>query len=159
MSLLVVMDIDGTISDATDRFRLAGPDPGLHNMEAYLSWVEAVNDKMHHDTPVSGMAELLRALWYTQSHCVYLTNREEKHREVTENWLTRHGFPRFKVMMRQDGSYSEAIEYKGTVIRNLCEVFGSTSVVIVDDDESGKMEGLCKKMGWTFLKARSGGQV
>jgi hypothetical protein len=33
------------------------------------------------------------------------------------------------------------------------------SVVVMDDDEHGAIEAMCKRNGYTFLKARSGGQI
>lgn len=158
--LLVVVDIDGTISDATDRFRVAGPAPDMDvSLQAYLSWVDTVNSNMVHDEPVAGMSSLLRSLYHSQAHVVYLTNREEKHREATEDWLICNGFPLYQLLMRETGSYSEAVQYKGTVIKNLKDVFGFTEVIVIDDDESGKIEQLCKKQGYTFLHAKSGGRL
>jgi len=149
--LLVVIDIDNTISDGTDRNTFAGPQPLLKDKEAYLSWVTAVNSNMQYDEPVRGMGDFVRALSYGGAHCVYLTNREEEHREVTEQWLYGNGFPQLKLFMRETGSYSESARYKGEVIHNLIEVFGFDSVVVLDDDSS--MGALCKKEGYTFLKA------
>lgn len=149
--LLVVIDIDNTISDGTDRNTFAGPQPSLKDKEAYLSWVTAVNSNMQYDEPVKGMRDFVRALAIGGAHCVYLTNREEEHRGVTENWLCDNGFPEFKVLMRETGSYTESAQYKGEVIHNLIEVFGFEAVVVLDDDNS--MKALCEKKGYTFLKA------
>jgi len=116
-----------------------------------------VNENMQYDSKVPGMRDLLRSLKYGGAHCVYITNREEKHRQATEDWLSENGFPSFEVMMREDGSYSEAADYKGTIIHNLRQVFGFKEVVVIDDDGDGNLEKLCLSKGYTFLKARSGG--
>jgi predicted secreted acid phosphatase len=149
--LLVVIDIDNTVSDGRSRTQLVGPAPKLEDKAAYLSWVSAINENMQHDEPVRGMRDFCRALSYGGAHCVFLTNREEEHREATEKWLYNHGFPAFKVFMRETGSYSEATEYKGEVIHNLIEVFGFDDVMVIDDD--GSMKALCDRKGYTFLKA------
>jgi predicted secreted acid phosphatase len=154
--LLVVVDIDGTISDGTDRFRYAGPQPSLQDKEAYLSWVEAVNNNMASDCAVPGMLSILRALARDYVHCVYLTNREERHREATEDWLYDQGFPRFELLMREDDTYSEAVAYKGVVIANLSQVFDFQDIIVIDDDP--KMKDLCDNKGYTFLQAMSGGR-
>jgi predicted secreted acid phosphatase len=157
--LLIVIDIDATISDATARYSQAGPQPNLTDVDAYLSWVESVNNRMGYDDPVSGMKDFVRALIQGGSHIVYATNREEKHREITENWLYDHGFPirDVAVLMREYHSYTSAIDYKGTVIKNLIDVHGFSDVIVIDDDPA--MEVLCAKKGYTLLQAKSGGRL
>lgn len=154
--LYIFMDIDGTIADATERFKKAGAEPSRNDKEAYLKWVEAINTGMEDDVPVGHMAELCKTIADTH-HFFYLTGREEKHRAVTVNWLEEMSFPEsWKVIMRPNGNWQEMAEFKENAIKTAS--FGATKIVVFDDDERGTLEKVCKRNGWIFLKARSGGQ-
>lgn len=154
MSTLFIIDIDATIADATERIKRAGTEPLRHNKEVYDAWVALVNSGMEDDRPVPGMVELTNSLG--SDSLVYLTSREVKHAATTASWLKKNGFPQGPLFMRPDGNYQETHEFKIQVIEELQDNF--YTIVVVDDDESGRLEQLCKERGYTFLKARSGGQ-
>lgn len=161
MSVLFVIDIDGTIADAGRRFAEAGPEPSRDNKLVYDAWVRAVQspESLSSDKPVPGMLALCRALgYYPFDHVVYLTSREERWRLVTEEWLTTHKFPRLALIMRGNGNYLEGGEFKESTIDTLMQTKNASDIVVIDDDGRGDIEDMCKRRGWTFLKARSGGQ-
>lgn len=160
MTTLFVLDIDGTLADATRRFKEAGPEPLKDDREAYDSWVARVQNEqsLAEDKSIAGMQSLAWALsHYSFSRVVYLTSREEQWRLSTRTWLGEHGFPTVNLFMRGDGNYSETADFKEICIDAVAQAGQYSNVVVVDDDQDGSLEKTCKRRGWTFLKARSGG--
>lgn len=161
MNLLLVIDIDGTIAHAGDRFAKAGPEPKRDDREVYTAWVNRVQtaESLAADKPVAGMATLLLD-WAFSQHIepVYLTSREEKWRTVTEKWLKDNNFPNYRLVMRQDNDWSDTAKYKEAYISWVLKYTQLETAVVIDDDEHGTIEAMCARNGWTFLKARSGGQ-
>ncbi len=97
-----LIDIDGTICDdipneAPERMATA---------EVYPDALETLNR------------------WYDQGHIItFFTSRTEEHREVTEEWLNRHGFKYHGLLMGKprggnyhwiDNHLVRATRYKGT---------------------------------------------
>lgn len=163
--MLFIIDIDGTVADASLRFEKAGPEPkNREDKEAYRVWVDAVNSGMENDQPVAGMAAMSEILNTDLNEVVYVTGREETHREITEEWLTSHQFAKAPLVMRPKGSWVSNVDFKEIAIKSLLAMHsggmgnGCNDVVVVDDDEHNHIERMCKRNGWTFLKARSGGQ-
>jgi hypothetical protein len=112
---------------------------------------------MEDDTPVEGMQSLARGIIFLDTNeVVYLTGREEKHRKITEDWLERYKFHGKELVMRPDDNYQETHEFKEDAIDDMIVNFRPDAVVVIDDDQSGELEKVCKRRGWTFLKACSG---
>lgn len=161
MSLLVVVDIDGTIADASRRFKEAGPEPLKHNKEQYEAWLRDVQntDSLLADPVVTGMSTFLVALGAIGLvDIIYLTSRENKWRGVTEQWLIKNKFPMHFLYMRPDGSYEESDDFKERLIKQNLYTLKADEVIVLDDDQQGRIEAMCAKNGWTFLKACSGGK-
>lgn len=159
MSLLLCIDLDGTCCDATQRFAEAGKEPARHNKEQYEAWVRDVNKGMENDKPVSGMASLITiAGAMGLADVVYVTSREEHNRTATEEWLVKHRFPIFPLYMRPDGNDEETDVLKQYIINKAKYTYKASEVILIDDDQQGKLELMCKKNGYTFLKAMSGGK-
>ena len=95
-----IMDIDGTIADLTHR--------RVHVETKPKSWpafhAGCVNDK-----PVSHMRELMADMYYGPACCfVYMSGRNEAHREHTIAWIEEHGFPMaWHLYMRADGDFRD----------------------------------------------------
>lgn len=156
MRPLFVLDIDATLADAAERFQAAGPEPTRESREAYIRWLELVQDRdrLLSDKAVPGMVALTWGL-ASAGTLLYLTSREERWREATLLWLQKHGFPSARIAMRAPDDWRGGGEFK----RSMIEIYrkpGQT-VVVLDDDPIGDIEKACKAAGYTFLKARSGG--
>lgn len=159
MSLLVVIDIDGTVAHAGRRFETAGPEPSRDNREIYTTWVNKVQDEasLLSDELVPGMGSLIAAL-SKGPHVIYLSSREEKWRAATQTWLRQKDLPTTPLYLRSNGDWRDTAQFKEEIIGLYAVDKDITEVIVIDDDEHGTIESMCKKNGYTFLKARSGGQ-
>lgn len=154
---LFVLDLDNTIADASRRFAKAGKEPNRDDRDAYITWLENVQSaqSLRKDDQIPGMCDLAWAL-YKGGDMVYVTSRERKYRGVTQEWLRLEGFPTVPVYMRPDGSWEEAHDLKESIITNIIKDLGDgviDNVVVLDDDPSGELAKVCKRKGWTMLKA------
>jgi beta-phosphoglucomutase-like phosphatase (HAD superfamily) len=149
------IDIDGTLSDATLRFKEAGPEPSREDKPNYLAWLSRLQDeaRLAADQPVPGMREVVRAL-ASQKRLYYLTGREEQYRNVTRAWLAANGFPERPLICRQPDDWRSATEMKMQVISELRK--DGQPVVVLDDAPEAEFVGRCRELGFTLLQARSG---
>ena len=108
-----MIDIDGTICDDI-------PNEEPERMETANLYIDALNTINK---------------WYDEGHIItFFTSRIEKHREVTENWLNKHGFKYHGILMgkprggnyhwidnhivratRYEGKFSDLIEEKTSI--------------------------------------------
>lgn len=153
---LFAIDIDGTLANATERLKRAGKEPSRKNSKAYKKWVTSVNKGMKDDLPVPGMLSLIKGLG--EDKVVYLTSRDASLRKVTQEWLMLHNFPHYGLIMRPTGSHTEGVDFKEIALETLYWSTQATAIVVIDDDGKRDIEKMCKRNGYTFLKARSGGQ-
>ena len=108
-----LIDIDGTICDD-----IPNEEPErMITAELYPDALETINN------------------WFDQGHIItFFTSRIEEHREVTENWLKKHGFKYHGMLMgkprggnyhwidnhivratRYEGTFSELVEEKTSI--------------------------------------------
>lgn len=161
MSTLFVIDIDATLAHAGSRLAVAGTEPSRAQLDVYNVWLDKVQNanSLLADKPVPGMIDFVKALRKGSMSVVLLTAREEKWRDVTEAWLLRNQCPKLPLVMRPNDNFMDSDAFKASEITELKALFQCTDVVMVDDDGTGAIESICKFHGWTFLKARSGGQL
>ena len=104
-----VFDLDGVLSDAAARQHLLeGPRP---DWEAFFA---ASGD----DPPVEDVATLL-GLLAPHLAVVLLTARPSRVRELTLDWLGRHGLRWDLLVMRRDGDRRPARQFKQEAVRAL----------------------------------------
>lgn len=159
-NVFVFMDIDGCIANAEKRFLRAGPEPKRAHPEAHKEWLKTVQtlEELATDQPVAGMAELCTSL-ASRTKFYYLTSRGSSLLSVTWQWLVRNSFPTAELLMRSDLDKRDLGEYKEAYIDTITKKCNNPIIIVFDDDEHGELEEVCKRRGWTFLKARSGGQI
>lgn len=159
MNTLFVIDIDGTICDARKRYEKAGPEPtGPKTSAEYTRWVTTIMDHsmMLVDPAVPGMQDMLRAIYQADSKLIFVTSREEAHRDITERWLRINGFGWVydALVMRPIGNLDPDHELKERQIQRYTTQNGHyNSVLVLDDDLRGELAKVCATNGWTFLKA------
>jgi FMN phosphatase YigB (HAD superfamily) len=153
---IIFCDIDATLTDASRRFKEAGPEPSREDKPNYLAWLSRLQDeaRLAADKAIPGMAEVVRAL-ASQNRLYYLTGREEQYRNVTRAWLAANGFPERPLLMRNPDDWRSATEMKMQVISELRR--DGQPVVVLDDAPESHFVSECLKHGFTLLKACSGG--
>ncbi|MFJ4923333.1 hypothetical protein [Streptomyces sp. NPDC088725] len=120
---LAVFDLDGTLAETSHR---------QHFLERTPRDWNAFFRAAVHDTP---LAEGIRLAVVAAEECevVYLTGRPERCRRDTEAWLSTHGLPKGRVLMRGDTDRRPARTFKLGVLRELAGERGIR--MLVDDDE------------------------
>ena len=95
---IVIVDIDGTLSDSRHREPLIE----THGWDAFHAASPA-------DAPIETVITLLRH----GSHSIWaLTGRPEKYRAITNRWLVEHDVPIDLLLMRPDNDYRSAADVK-----------------------------------------------
>ena len=148
MKKFFIFDIDNTISDASARAHLAHA----------KKWDEFHSAAIG-DPKISDVVALLECAAQFFD-VVLLTGRNEKFRNLTMEWLSRHDldFHVDEILMRPDDDFSPSGEVKS---RLLYAWFGSKekaleSVIMIIDDEDKVVEHL-RNEGFTVLQTNSRG--
>jgi hypothetical protein len=158
MNILLICDIDGTISNVATRFiDIPIPEPKLRSNPEYITYLDHIQtyEKLMSDKPVRGMQKFLSSFNLQFVDIVYLTARDEKYRKTTMEWLNLHNFPIFELYMRPEGDDRPSNLYKENVINTLKHQY--SNIILLDDDIS--MKEMCERNKITFLQAHSGGKV
>lgn len=151
------IDIDGTLADASTRYARAGAEPCRKKKKAYAEWLANVQNEqtLSEDLAIKGTVEIVAA-WAKVGLVYYLTAREYRYRKVTRKWLKKNSYPSGKgLIMRPNDNTQEYWILKEHAIRKIIK--GPCNVIVFDDDPKGKLQEVCARNGWTFLKACSGG--
>ncbi len=121
---LAVFDLDGTLADVRHRLHFVADKP--RDWDAFFA---AAAD----DPPLTRGIELAMAS-VTEDGCeiAYLTGRPERCRRDTLAWLTRHGLPDGRLLMRDASDRRPARTTKPELLRRLAR--GRTVALVVDDD-------------------------
>jgi phosphatidate phosphatase APP1 len=122
---IIVTDIDMTIVD--DTYRRARAQGLLMN-----GWLLAhlVPSTLRWDRPVPSAVRSLN-IFSNFFDIVYLTNRTENMRKETEDFLSRNGYPKGRLLMHSNGFFDPS--WKVRAFRQLLE--SGASVAKVYDDE------------------------
>lgn len=132
MSSIVVIDIDGVLCDNIERQRAtiaAGAPVG----ETSPEW-DGFSDGYLTDPSKSEFVELT---WLLTCPVFLLTCRAERHRSVTQEWLTKHEV-RYQRLIMWDPSKHGYYEHKEVAIRELMRQF-AVKLVIEDSSTHAKM--------------------
>lgn len=157
MKTLFVFDIDATILDVSKRYLKAGMEPDrVVNPEEHQKWVKRVVGNSTIELPVKGMVDMVSAL--SSQDLIFLTSRSESYRKVTtENlrFVLPIQFKPYQLIMREVTDNRPYSEYKEHTLTKYAQDY--SAIVVFDDDPEGKLQEVCKKHGWTFFKACTGG--
>lgn len=87
MSVLYVLDVDGTVADPTHR---------KHHLEQpEADWAAFFEPSaLLADTPIEAARDHFEDGRFRHGECVYLTARIESVHDVSKRWLVQHGFAR-----------------------------------------------------------------
>ena len=138
----IIVDIDGTICDATHRMHHIEHEP--KNWDA---WYAAVI----HDAPIEPILNLVDAL--SGAYIIDLvTGRSDIARRETENWLTKHRVPYDRLLMRKEGDHRPDTIVKTEIYR---EHFTPGSVWFVLEDRN-RVARMWRDLGLTCLQVSDG---
>ena len=121
--MLAVFDVDGVVADVRHR---------LHHLTGRRRSWDRFFDDADQDSLLDEGARLVADLG-REHEIVWLTGRPEWLRDVTEEWMQRHGLPVGELHMRPFHDYRPAPAYKLAVLRALAP--RGVAAVIDDDDE------------------------
>lgn len=101
-----IVDIDGTLADATDRLHHIRKDT---NSPSRADW-DAFFAKCGDDKPLQDAIDVIRMIGFYAWHngnieIAYLTGRPERVRQTTISWLMRYGLPKGQLLMREDADH------------------------------------------------------
>jgi hypothetical protein len=140
--MIVVCDLDGTISDHSHRFHYVQSKP--KNWPAYYAGIPD-------DPPIAGAQRMLPKLSVQgKAWLMFLTGRPERTRTVTEDWIAKH-FPNVpqpmkgirditfvhghsSLLMRTDDDHRPAVTYKTGIASYLAAYSNLLPIIFIDDD-------------------------
>lgn len=135
--MLVLVDIDGTLSNPTHR---------LHHITGPKKDWTSFYRECGHDPGYSEMIELVRALHRNGSVVVYVTGRpyladdDTNIGELTADWLKAVNCPLGTVYMRKPGDHRQDFEVKRELyLEMILPKFGRADLVIEDRDQVVRM--------------------
>ena len=107
---VVLVDMDGTIADASRRER-------KFLRAKRKDWAGFFRD-MENDPPIASVMERVREL-AQRYDIVILTGRPEKYRTQTEAWLAKQELPYTRLLMRKHGDRRPDFEAKAALLAEL----------------------------------------
>jgi len=134
---VIIVDIDGTIFDTSERFELASEE---HNPKSPKFW-DAFMDtsKIKLDKPIKNTAYFLSSLKHAGAKIIYLSGRRTALSKETRRLLDGHGYPQGKLILRPKGV--STVDFKVDQILKLRET-NNIKVYIGNekvDEEIGKI--------------------
>lgn len=130
MSVLYVLDVDGTVADLSHR---------KHHLEkAEADWDAFFEPSaLLADTPIEAALDHFEDGRFRHGECVYLTARIESVHDETKHWLVQHGFARedTRVLCKPDVlRLQRSAVFKPSVLRTIARYdYPGRELVMVDD--------------------------
>lgn len=123
----VIIDIDNTLSIATDRFKMAEKENGKTDWEFVHAPENLIKDK-----PNLPMIELAKNYKQIGFEVIILTGRPESTRNITKEWLQKYNIPYNKLYMRSwENNFLKAPDFK----RKIYETEIKENVFCAYDDD------------------------
>ena len=154
MKQYVIVDIDGTIADNTERQNefLVGKDKiSQKDWDGFFDDVATSNDKPYHD-----IIQLVRTMIGEGYKIVFCTGRPEKNRYITNLWISKylHLLPEnIDMMMRPDDDRRHDREIKPPMLR-MRGITPDKVFFILEDRNSMVAE--WRRLGYRVLQVREG---
>ena len=136
----VICDIDGVLADSHYRI------PLIRNRGWDAFYEAAANDPV-----VSGMKEVVNALYRDGNEIIMLTGRPERYYDLTTDWLMHHRISFSDIIMRPDTSNVPGAVWKG---EHYAALQGEYVIVAVFDDDPDII-GVAQTMGLPVVPIRS----
>jgi hypothetical protein len=149
----IFVDLDCTLIDTKDLVISGGPEPAMGTPERTAWEVHVTQPEILMTAKaVATVLDLVQRIKANSNIGLrFLTNRREKLRNITAEWLQLKHLPTNCLLMRPDHCMTRAGVFKEQAIKDLLFTIHDT-VLCIDDDPDGTMEIACRKNGWTLLK-------
>lgn len=145
LKTVVLFDIDGTLANINHRRSYLERSPP--------DW-KAFNAEMGNDTPNEAIVSLYRALWMTVDHNpILVTGRNERSRQLTEQWLAWNEIPFRRLLMRKDNDFRADHIVKEEILDQLLTE-GLKVLFTVDDRQ--QVVDMWRRRGITCLQCDAG---
>lgn len=141
---VVVVDLDGTLSDFTHRAEHA----------CRKEW-DAFHSRCEMDTPYQDLIDLVRVVAESGCHVAIVTARPETYLEQTLEWLAKYGVFYHSVHMRYADDVRPSADVKREIYENL-KNYGKIWFVLEDRISNVVM---WRSLGITCLQCQDGGVV
>jgi len=123
--MLILIDIDGTISD--ERWR--------NDLAQARQW-DDYHMRLVDDPPIKPILSLLTTLGGGGAYIIGITGRPERYRQATLDWMLKYNVSLDELWMRPDDDYSKAAELKPKLAALIATEYDKvTDVVFIDDNE------------------------
>ena len=140
--MIILTDVDHTISDAFWRDSMIGVNP----------WDE-YHEESKHDKPFRKVVNLLNSLSSVGYTIIGLTGRNEKFRLLTTNWFLRYKVDIHEMLMRPDDNFVKNALLKLQLVEQRFNGDYSDIHFLIDDNEDAAIEFF--KMGISTLQVRN----
>lgn len=141
--MIVFIDIDGTIADASARLPFV-MGPGKKDWDSFHR-----PELVAADPPIEAAREALRGIFSADIYTpIIMTGRPARLRSVTEEWLVKHFqidttptvgcFDATPLLMRPDRDYSSSVAYKKRQLSETLDCYPNDLPMFIDDDLRNK---------------------
>ena len=139
---IIIFDIDGTLADCSDR---------VHHLDKSPKDWNSFFEGMGSDRPNNPVVEICRAMNSSGHFILLCTGRYEKHREITENWLSNNNIPYNELRMRQNDDKRSDTEIKREMVSDM----ELQDILFIIEDRERVVE-MWRNLGVTCLQCDSG---
>lgn len=155
-ALWAVVDLDGTISDCTKREHYQNAARAEKDPDKRLMLWESFHALSLDDPPHLAEVMLLLSWIASGGKVVYLTGRPERHRGITQTWLSLQGLPTAPLVMRTVDT-GRTLDYKREQMEyikaHILEAGDRVAFVLEDRND---LVAQWRELGYTCLQPRHG---
>ena len=152
---IIIVDIDGTLSENTHRQRFL--DKELYSGMTEDDRWEAFFSLCLLDTPKKATIEVVKAMFRRDYRIINLTGRPERFREPTRAWLNYHEIPFSGLYMRADDDRRPDHEVKEELFDRVLKglnAYKSDVLMVLDDRDS--VVAMWRRLGLTCFQVAPG---
>jgi uncharacterized HAD superfamily protein len=122
--MLICFDIDGTLADLSHRVHFWRESPKNWNM---------FKSEMVNDTPIEQICTIARTMHQESHNVILCSGRSEDTRDMTEDWLSKHGITFDALYMRAEKDYRSDDIVKKELLDQIVFDWGQKPDIVFDD--------------------------